>query len=123
MISIEAIQPRTLYLRPSVHGPGTNRSPMRSRNIIGLRKARTTPMTQTDTTARNAIGTPGSFGFSYRAGRVSTAPTTVPAMIALAGVPLLVTFDHNRQPGTARSRLNAYVIRDIEVTQLMPQKN
>ena len=47
----------------------------------------------------------------------------VPPMMALTGVPLRSTLDHSRQPGTARSRLNAYVIRDIEVTQLMPQKN
>src|SRR4051794_21273290 len=44
-------------------------------------------------------------------------------MIALTGVPLRSTLDHSRQPGTARSRLNAYVIRDMLVTQLMPQKN
>src|SRR3954454_10043871 len=44
-------------------------------------------------------------------------------MMALTGVPLRSTLDHSRQPGTARSRLNAYVIRDMLVTQLMPQKN
>ncbi len=44
-------------------------------------------------------------------------------MIALTGVPLRSTLDHSRQPGTARSRLNAYVIRDMLVTQLIPQKN
>src|SRR5690348_11237456 len=44
-------------------------------------------------------------------------------MIALTGVRLRSTFDHSRQPGTAPSRENAYVIRDIEVTQPMPQKN
>ena len=44
-------------------------------------------------------------------------------MIAFTGVPLRSTLDHSRQPGIARSRLNAYVIRDMLVTQLMPQKN
>src|SRR5262249_6528563 len=52
-----------------------------------------------------------------------TAPATEAPMMALTGVPLRSTLDHNRQPGTARSRLNAKVIRDMLVTQLIPQKN
>ena len=43
--------------------------------------------------------------------------------MALTGVPLRSTLDHSRQPGVARSRLNAYVMRDMLVTQLIPQKN
>ncbi len=54
---------------------------------------------------------------------MSTSPASVAPMMALTGVPLRFTFDHSRQPGTARSRLNAYAILDIDVTQLMPQKN
>src|SRR5262245_28673344 len=59
----------------------------------------------------------------YSAGSVRTSPATLAATIALTGVPLRSTLDHNRQPGTAPSRLNAYVIRDMLVTQLIPQKN
>src|SRR5215475_9901074 len=66
---------------------------------------------------------PGSAGFCYSAGRVSSAPATQPPMIALTGVRLRFTRDQSRWPGTARSRLNAQVIRDMLVTQLMPQKN
>src|SRR5258705_6389125 len=44
-------------------------------------------------------------------------------MIAQTGTRLRSSFDHSFQPGTARSRLNAYPIRDMLVTQLMPQKN
>src|SRR5262249_31966077 len=46
-----------------------------------------------------------------------------PMMIALIGVPLRSRRVQIRQPGTAPSRLNANVIRDMLVTQLIPQKN
>src|SRR6185437_6649194 len=79
-------------------------------------------MTAMDTTARNATGVAEPSG-AYNAGSVISSATPQPAMIALTGVRLRSTFDHSRQPGTAPSRENAYVMRDIEVTQLMPQKN
>src|SRR3712207_3000618 len=44
-------------------------------------------------------------------------------MIALIGVPLRSTLDNVRQAGVPRSRANAYVIRDMLATQLIPQKN
>src|SRR5215470_11688020 len=44
-------------------------------------------------------------------------------MMASAGAPLRVSLVQSWWPGTARSRLNAQVIRDMLVTQLMPQKN
>src|SRR5262245_28520836 len=66
---------------------------------------------------------PGRAGFWYSAGSVSRAPAMHPPMMALTGVRLRFTLDQSRWPGTARSRLNAHVIRDMLVTQLMPQKN
>src|SRR5215212_12115742 len=44
----------------------------------------------------------------------STAPT---------GTRLWLSFVHMRQPGIARSRENAYVMRDALVTQAMPQNS
>src|SRR4051794_32315298 len=47
-----------LYLRPSVHGPGSNASPIRQRRNTGSTYAMYRPITQIDTTAKNAYGAP-----------------------------------------------------------------
>src|SRR5437016_13521494 len=45
------------------------------------------------------------------------------ASVAFRGARLEATFDHSWWPGTARSRLNAYIIREALVRPEPPQKN
>src|SRR3954451_24753202 len=79
------------------------------------------PMTPIDTTAVNATVTPSLLPFS--AGRARTSAKTATAMTALNGMRFELTRLQIRQPGTAPSRLNAYIMRDALVMQLMPQNS
>ena len=74
-----------------------------------------------DTTAVKATVTPSLLPFS--AGSVRISAHTATAMTALNGIRLESTRRHRREPGTAPSRLNAYIMREALVMQLMPQKN
>src|SRR3954468_11910787 len=78
-------------------------------------------MTPIDTTAVNATVRPSLLPLS--AGRVRINASTATAMTALKGMRLTLTRLHSREPGTAPSRLNAYIMREALVMQLMPQKN
>src|SRR4051812_6939662 len=78
-------------------------------------------MTPIDTTAVNATVTPALL--PLRAGSVRISASTATAMTALNGMRLALTRLHRRDPGTAPSRLNAYIMREALVMQLMPQKN
>src|SRR3954452_24957256 len=78
-------------------------------------------MTPIDTTAVNATVTPALLPLS--AGRVRMRARTATAMTALNGMRLALTRLHRRDPGTAPSRLNAYIMREALVMQLLPQKN
>ena len=50
--------------------------------------------------------------------------STTQSQIELVGVPVLgLTLAQIREPGSALSRENAYVIRELAVTEAMPQKN
>src|SRR3954470_10484825 len=60
---------------------------------------------------------------SMSAGKVTIALITATSRTALAGTLDLDRLDHLRHPGTARSRLNAKVIRDAEVRHEVAQKN
>ena len=52
---------------------------------------------------------------SIRAGSVMRAAATATPITALAGTRLALSVDQICEPGTARSRLNANVMRDAEV--------
>src|SRR3954470_17380161 len=78
-------------------------------------------MTPIDTTAVKATVTP--FLLPLSAGRVRISASTATAMTALNGMRFALTRLHIREPGTAPSRLKAYIMRDALVMQLMPQKN
>src|SRR5688572_23086353 len=69
-----------LYFVPSVHGPGSNASPIRQRRYTGITYAMYNPMTQIDTTAKNAYGAPASSPSS--AGSVITRAATHEAITA-----------------------------------------
>src|SRR5215203_19830 len=60
---------------------------------------------------------------STSAGSVTAAASTATSITARAGTRLADSRDQCREPGTARSRLNAYVIRDAEVMQETAQKS
>src|SRR3954465_8059771 len=79
------------------------------------------PMTPIDTTAVNATVRPSLL--PLRAGSVRISAKTATAMTALNGIRLALTRLHRLEPGTAPSRLNAYIMREALVMQLMPQKN
>src|SRR3954470_21001454 len=78
-------------------------------------------MTPIETTAVNATVTPSLLPLS--AGRVRTSAITATAMTALNGMRLESTRLQIRQPGTAPSRLNAYIMRDALVMHAMPQNS
>src|SRR4051795_5816560 len=78
-------------------------------------------MTPIDTTAVNATVRPSLLPLS--AGRVRMSARTATPMTALNGMRLALTRLHRLDPGTAPSRLNAYIMREALVMQLMPQKN
>src|SRR4051812_4836205 len=78
-------------------------------------------MTPIDTTAVNATVTPSLLPFS--AGSVMNSAMAATAMTALNGIARWFTRLQIRQPGTAPSRLNAYIMRDALVMQLMPQNS
>src|SRR5690349_11415389 len=78
-------------------------------------------MTPIETTAVKATVTPSLLPFS--AGRVRISAKTATAMTALKGMRLESTRLQSRDPGTAPSRLKAYIMREALVMQLMPQKN
>src|SRR5262245_56174457 len=95
---------------------------------MGIANDRYSPMTAIDVTAKKAIGRiKGASGVptltSASAGRVTGAATTATPRTALAGTLAAVSLDQSWWPGTARSRLNANVIRDAEVKQDVAQKN
>ena len=56
-------------------------------------------------------------------GSISAQDSTAIAITALTGTRLPATLRHSREPGTARSRENANIIRDAEVTEAVPQNN
>src|SRR5690349_21272520 len=78
-------------------------------------------MTPMETTAVNATVTPALLPLS--AGRVRISANSATAITALNGMRLESTLLHSRDPGTAPSRLKAYIMREALVMQLMPQKN
>src|SRR3954470_20646569 len=78
-------------------------------------------MTPIDTTAVKATVTPSLLPLS--AGSVRISANTATAMTALNGMRFSLTRLQIRQPGTAPSRENAYIIRDELVMQLMPQNS
>ena len=57
------------------------------------------------------------------AGSVRISARTATAMTALNGIRFSLTLLQIRQPGTAPSRENAYIMRDELVMQLMPQNS
>ena len=57
------------------------------------------------------------------AGSVRISASTATAMTALNGIRFSLTLLQSRQPGTAPSRENAYIMRDELVMQLMPQNS
>src|SRR3954454_3714783 len=110
-----------LYFDPSVHDPGSNASPIRQRRKIGIRNARYSPITATETIARNATGTPPML---FRAGSVMMMPIAVTNMTALAGIRVVgLTFASQAEPGMAPSRLKAKVIREALVRQAVVQNS
>src|SRR3954451_838673 len=78
-------------------------------------------MTPMDTTAVKATVTPSLLPLS--AGSVRISANTATAMTALNGMRFSLTLLQSRQPGTAPSRENAYIMRDELVMQLMPQNS
>src|SRR4051794_18728359 len=85
-------------------------------------------MTAIDVTAKKAIGRMSGASLvptltSARAGSVTSAATTATPMTAFAGTRAVVSLAQSWCPGTARSRLNANVIRDAEVRHDVAQKN
>ena len=77
-----------------------------------------------ETTAKKAIGTGAPLmSTSTRAGSVMIAAITAVMMTAFAGTRREFTADHNRCPGTARSRLKANSIREALVWQAVVQNN
>src|SRR5215210_4460687 len=78
-------------------------------------------MTQIETTAKNAYGAPLASPSS--AGSVITSAATQEKTTAYAGTRWGLSRVHMRQPGTARSRENAYVMREQLVTHAMPQNS
>src|SRR4051794_24864742 len=79
------------------------------------------PMTPIETTAVKATVTPSLL--PLRAGSVRISAKTATATTALNGIRRSLTRRQRLEPGTAPSRLNANIIRDALVMQLMPQKN
>src|SRR4029079_14014279 len=58
------------------------------------------------------------------AGSTSTTEQTTHSQMELVGVPVRrLTFFQSCDPGSAPSRLKAYAIRELAVTDAMPQKN
>src|SRR3954468_2991462 len=78
-------------------------------------------MTPMETTAVKATVMPSLLPLS--AGSVRISANTATAMTALNGIRLSLTRLQIRQPGTAPSRENAYIMRDELVMQLMPQNS
>src|SRR5215210_982769 len=79
------------------------------------------PIVVIDTTATNAHGTPAAF--PPRAGSVMMSAANATATTEEAGTRRRSTVLHSRQPGIARSRENAYQVRDALVRPAMPQKS
>src|SRR5215217_9406605 len=74
-------------------------------------------MTAMDVTARYATRL-------FRAGSASTIEHPTHSQIEFVGVPVRgFTLAHSREPGSAPSRLKAYDIRELAVTDAIPQKN
>src|SRR3954465_13669664 len=75
------------------------------------------PITAMEVTARYAV-------VFTRDGSTSTVEPTTHSQVELVGVPVRgLTFRQIREPGSAPSRLNAYDIRELAVTDAIPQKN
>src|SRR3954471_17734037 len=79
------------------------------------------PIVVIDTTATNAHGTPAAF--PPKAGSVMISAATATATTEYAGTRRRSTRLHTRQPGIARSRENAYHVRDALVSPAMPQNS
>src|SRR5665811_623574 len=74
-------------------------------------------MTAIDVTARYAV-------VLNNAGTASKIDSEMHIQIELVGVPVrALTLAHIVEPGSASSRENAYVIRELAVTDAIPQKN
>src|SRR4051812_25215809 len=78
-------------------------------------------MTQIETTAKNAYGKAESSPSS--AGRVMISAAAQDPSTANAGTRWWLSRVQTRCPGTARSRENAYIMREQLVTQAMPQNS
>src|SRR4051794_31315546 len=109
-----------LYFAPRFHAPGLNLSPARQRRYTGVTYAAYRPIVVIETTALNAHGTPAAFPPS--AGSVMTSAQTATARTEYRGTRRLSTVLQRVHPGIARSRENAYQVRDALVRQAMPQK-
>src|SRR5690348_9030954 len=79
------------------------------------------PIVVIETTAKNAHGTPAALPLS--AGSVMISAATATASTDSAGTRRLSTRLHSRHPGIARSRENAYQVRDALVSPAMPQNS
>src|SRR5262245_18365777 len=79
------------------------------------------PITEIETIAKNANGMLASLPLS--AGSATIRHSTAIASVALIGARFLLTRDHSWWPGTARSRLNANIIRAALVISELAQKN
>src|SRR4051794_21305551 len=74
-------------------------------------------MTAIEAAAADAVG-------FHRDGSTSSVEMVTQSQIELVGVPVrTLTFFHSREPGSAPSRANAYDMRELAVTDAMPQKN
>src|SRR5436309_15868208 len=102
-----------LYRWPSVHGPGLKASPMRSRRYTGMMYARYRPTVQIAVIAKYAHGTPVLVPHS--AGMVMISAAIETAITALNGTRRWLTRRNIPHPGIARSRENAYQVRDALV--------
>src|SRR4051794_29951378 len=111
-----AVQPTTALHRPRFHGP-CRKSGLRSRRNTGRTYAMYRPITEIAVAARYAV-------LFHNAGSTRTIEQTTHSQIELVGVPVRgLTCFHSAEPGSAPSRLNAYAIRELPVTDAMPQKN
>ncbi len=61
--------------------------------------------------------------FPFSAGSATMRHSAAISRVALTGAWFRLTFDHNWWPGTARSRLNANIMRDALVIPEPAQKN
>src|SRR5919107_4560446 len=74
-------------------------------------------MTAMDVAARYAV-------VFHSDGSTSSVDSVTHSQMEFVGVPVRgLTFFHSREPGNAPSRANAYAIRELAVTEAMPQNH